>query len=66
MTTLAPPAAPALRPHLSGLTAESVFVRRSLIHSLRDGESLLMAILLLGSAAMLDQSRTSQDRPHDG
>ncbi|MBR7508378.1 hypothetical protein KC216_21175, partial [Mycobacterium tuberculosis] len=26
---------------------------------------LLMAILLLGSAALLDQSRTSQDRPHD-
>ncbi|WP_314405338.1 MFS transporter [Stenotrophomonas rhizophila] len=26
---------------------------------------LLMAILLLGSAALLDQSRTSLDRPHD-
>lgn len=39
-------APPAVRPHISGLTAESVFVRRSLTHSLRDGESLLMAILL--------------------
>ena len=38
--------APALRPRLSGLTAESVFVGRSLRRSLRDGESLLMAILL--------------------
>lgn len=37
---------PALRPRLRGLTAESVFVGRSLRHSLRDGESLLMAILL--------------------
>ena len=47
MTALAPsPAAPALRPRISGLTAESVFVTRSLLHSLRDGESLLMAILL--------------------
>lgn len=39
-------AAPALRPRLGGWTAEAVFVRRSLTHSLRDGESLLMAILL--------------------
>jgi ABC-2 type transport system permease protein len=38
--------ATALRPRLTGLTAESVFVGRSLRHSLRDGESLLMAILL--------------------
>lgn len=37
---------PALRPRVSGLTAERVFVGRSLRHSLRDGESLLMAILL--------------------
>ncbi|MGP3534466.1 ABC transporter permease [Microbacterium sp. RD1] len=36
----------AIRPRLSGLTAERVFVRRSLLHSLRDGESVLMAILL--------------------
>lgn len=35
-----------IRPRISGLTAEAVFVRRSLLHSLRDGESLLMAILL--------------------
>jgi len=35
-----------LRPRISGLTAESVFVGRSLRHSLRDGESLLMAIML--------------------
>ncbi|GAA1916283.1 ABC transporter permease [Microbacterium aoyamense] len=37
---------PALRPRISGFTAESVFVKRSLTHSLRDGESLLMAIML--------------------
>ncbi|WP_144794846.1 ABC transporter permease [Microbacterium paludicola] len=37
---------PAVRPPLRGLTAESVFFGRSLRHSLRDGESLLMAILL--------------------
>ena len=34
------------RPRLRGITAETVFVGRSLRHSLRDGESLLMAILL--------------------
>jgi ABC-2 type transport system permease protein len=34
------------RPRLGGLTAERIFVGRSLRHSLRDGESLLMAILL--------------------
>lgn len=45
MTAVAP-AAPSLRPRLTGLTAESVFVGRSLTHSLRDGESLLMAIML--------------------
>jgi ABC-2 type transport system permease protein len=44
MTALAP--ARALRPRVSGLTAESVFVGRSLLHSLRDGESLVMAIML--------------------
>ncbi|WJL96458.1 ABC transporter permease [Microbacterium sp. ET2] len=44
MTTVA--AAPTVRPRLAGVTAERVFVGRSLIHSLRDGESLLMAILL--------------------
>lgn len=37
---------PAPRPRLHGLTAEAVFVGRSLRHSLRDGESLLMAVLL--------------------
>ncbi|WP_203580172.1 ABC transporter permease [Microbacterium hibisci] len=46
MTALAPSTAPALRPRITGLTAESVFVGRSLLHSLRDGESLLMAIML--------------------
>ncbi|MFH8248895.1 ABC transporter permease [Microbacterium sp. B2969] len=45
MTTLTAPASLA-RPRLTGLTAESVFVRRSLTHSLRDGESLSMAIML--------------------
>lgn len=43
--TLTPATIPARRP-IRGLTAESVFVGRSLRHSLRDGESLLMAILL--------------------
>ncbi len=38
--------ASALRPRLGAVTAESVFIRRSLTHSLRDGESLLMAIML--------------------
>ncbi|GGD87367.1 ABC transporter permease [Microbacterium murale] len=38
--------APSVRPPLRGLTAELVFVGRSLRHSLRDGESLLMAIML--------------------
>ncbi|WP_217182870.1 ABC transporter permease [Streptomyces sp. AC495_CC817] len=44
----APAAASALRPRprLSGFAAETVFVGRSLRHSLRDGESLLMAIML--------------------
>lgn len=52
MTTIAPsrPAAPApalgARTRLGPLTAERVFIRRSLTHSLRDGEALLMAILL--------------------
>ncbi len=35
-----------VRPRLSGMTAEGVFLGRSLRHSLRDGESLLMAIML--------------------
>ncbi|UNK70241.1 ABC transporter permease [Microbacterium sp. H1-D42] len=43
-TALTP--APATRPRLRGIAAESVFVGRSLRRSLRDGESLLMAILL--------------------
>lgn len=37
---------PAIRPRLRGATAELVFVGRSLRHSLRDGESLLMAVML--------------------
>ncbi|WP_311258929.1 ABC transporter permease [Microbacterium sp. WCS2018Hpa-9] len=44
--TLTPPSTLRPRPRLRGLTAETVFVGRSLRHSLRDGESLLMAILL--------------------
>ena len=35
-----------IRPRITGLTAERVFVKRSLRHSLRDGESLSMAIML--------------------
>lgn len=52
MTTIAPrrPATPAptlgARSTLGPFTAEAVFIRRSLTHSLRDGEALLMAILL--------------------
>jgi len=45
-SSLASPPAMHPRPRLRGLTAEAVFVGRSLRHSLRDGESLLMAILL--------------------
>ncbi len=41
-----PSPSPTPRPRLRGLTAETVFVGRSLRHSLRDGESLLMAIML--------------------
>ncbi|MET0734574.1 MAG: ABC transporter permease [Microbacterium sp.] len=41
-----PATVPAPRPRLRGVAAESIFVRRSLTHSLRDGESLLMAVLL--------------------
>lgn len=40
------PAPPSLRRPMRGLTAEAVFIGRSLRHSLRDGESLLMAIML--------------------
>lgn len=40
------PTAAATRPHLRGFSAEFVFIGRSLRHSLRDGESLLMAIML--------------------
>jgi len=51
MTTLTTPMradspAPAVRPRLRGLAAERVFVRRSLILSLRDGETLSMSIML--------------------
>ena len=40
MTTLA------ARPRIGGLTAEAVFIGRSLRHSLRDSESLIMSIAL--------------------
>lgn len=51
MTTAAAPvpavaASHGVRLRLRGLTAESVFIGRSLRQSLRDGESLLMAIML--------------------
>jgi ABC-2 type transport system permease protein len=39
-------ATPLPRPRLRGLTAEGVFVRRSLVQSLRDGETLSMSIML--------------------
>jgi ABC-2 type transport system permease protein len=34
------------RPRLSPFTAEATFINRSLIHSVRDGEALLMAVVL--------------------
>ena len=37
---------PPLRPLLRGIRAESIFLKRSLLLSMRDGESLLMAIML--------------------
>ena len=52
LTTTTPPTSEGDRVHAHGerrprgLTAETIFVGRSLRHSLRDGESLLMAILL--------------------
>ncbi|MFY9714520.1 MAG: ABC transporter permease, partial [Microbacterium sp.] len=50
MNTVLAPATPgataAVRPRLGGVTAEAIFVGRSLRHSLRDGESLLMAVML--------------------
>lgn len=46
MTALTGTDAPALRTRVTGLTAEAVFLRRSLTHSLRDGESGLMALAL--------------------
>ncbi len=47
MTTLsASPILSAAPAGVRGVTAEAVFVQRSLRHSLRDGESMLMAILL--------------------
>jgi len=45
MSALATPP-PIAKPRITGLTAERVFVRRSLTRSLRDGESLAMAIML--------------------
>ncbi|MGI9823243.1 ABC transporter permease [Agromyces sp. Marseille-Q5079] len=39
-------AAPTLRPRLSALTAERVFIGRSFTHSVRDVESMLMAVML--------------------
>lgn len=46
MTAHTPATAPALRPRLRGLAAERVFIGRSLIHSVRDVEALLMAVVL--------------------
>ncbi|WP_430646080.1 ABC transporter permease [Agromyces sp. GXS1127] len=40
------PVPPALRTRPRGLTAEAVFIGRSVTHSLRDAEALLMAVLL--------------------
>jgi len=46
LAAVAASAPPSVRPRLRGLTAELVFVGRSLRYSIRDGESLLMAIML--------------------
>lgn len=47
MTVTATPAlVGTVRPRLRGLTAESIFIGRSMRHSLRDTESLLMSIIL--------------------
>lgn len=46
LAAVAASAPPSVRPRLRGLTAESVFVGRSMRQSMRDGESLLMAIML--------------------
>jgi len=40
------PAATRVRPRLGPLTAESTFIGRSFLHSLRDPEALLMAVVL--------------------
>ncbi len=40
------PATARVRPRLGALTAESTFIGRSFIHSLRDPEALLMAVVL--------------------
>ena len=45
MTTLALPA-PAVRPRLSPLTEEATFIKRSIIHTLRTPDALVMAIAL--------------------
>lgn len=45
-TATRPPALDATRPRLGALTAESTFVARSFIHSARDVEALLMAVVL--------------------
>lgn len=39
-------AEPPARPHLRGLSAERVFIRRSITHSLRDVETLVMSVAL--------------------
>lgn len=46
MTTALALSPATVRPRLLGAAAEAVFVERSLRHSMRDGESLLMAIML--------------------
>lgn len=46
MTTATTPHTPTPRPRLRGVTAEAIFVGRSLRQSVRDGESLLMAVML--------------------
>ncbi|MDQ0644434.1 ABC transporter permease [Microbacterium murale] len=46
LAAVAASAPPSVRPRLRGFTAEAVFVERSLRQSMRDGESLLMAVML--------------------
>lgn len=44
--TTTPATGPGIRPRLGALTAESTFIARSFLHSVRDVEAMLMAVVL--------------------